>query len=153
LSGNVSDNVRHLFAQYGYITPELVVEAATPEDHPLHPHFEWDDGEAAHKFRLSQAGGLIRRVDRITVSSPDTEPAESTVREFIRFTAHVDESGETHANDAYLSVDQVGSNPVLKNAFLLQMRRDWMTLRRKYQNYQEFWDMIAGEDSGEAATG
>ena len=36
----------------GPLTPPRIVEAATPEDAPLHPPFEWDDGAAAGLYRL-----------------------------------------------------------------------------------------------------
>ncbi len=39
--------------------PEAVVEAARNEDSPLHNRFEWDDGEAAERYRLWQARLLI----------------------------------------------------------------------------------------------
>lgn len=46
----------------GRLTPEAVVEDAKDEKSPLHRHFEWDDSEAARKYRLGQARDLIRRV-------------------------------------------------------------------------------------------
>lgn len=47
-------------ANGGTITPEILVEAATDAENPLHQYFEWDDTRAAHKFRLMQARTLIR---------------------------------------------------------------------------------------------
>lgn len=44
----------------GLLHIERVVEAATDPASPLHNHFEWDDGEAAHRYRLGQARTLIR---------------------------------------------------------------------------------------------
>lgn len=46
----------------GRVTPEHVVEAASDVSHPLHDYFEWDDSEAARKFRIEQARHLIVRV-------------------------------------------------------------------------------------------
>lgn len=43
----------------GLIRARDVVEAARPEDSPLHNKFEWDDSEAADKFRLFQARYLL----------------------------------------------------------------------------------------------
>lgn len=50
----------------GLLRIEKVIEAATDADSPLHDHFEWNDGEAAHRFRLGQARVLIR-AQKITV--------------------------------------------------------------------------------------
>jgi hypothetical protein len=45
----------------GLLTAEAVVEAARNERSPLHGEFEWDDSAAAHRYRIEQARGLIRR--------------------------------------------------------------------------------------------
>ena len=44
----------------GPVTPEAVVNAARPEEAPLHPVFEWDDSVAAENYRKGQARTLIR---------------------------------------------------------------------------------------------
>ena len=45
----------------GFLRPAAVVEAARPENSPLHGAFCWDDTEAARLYRLDQAQRLIRR--------------------------------------------------------------------------------------------
>jgi len=42
------------------LRPEDVVEEARDPRSPLHDQFDWDDSEAAHKWRLHQARNLIR---------------------------------------------------------------------------------------------
>ena len=46
----------------GKLRPPDVIKAAEPEASPLHKHFTWDDGEAAHQYRLYEARHLIRTV-------------------------------------------------------------------------------------------
>lgn len=46
----------------GNLTPDAVLEDARSKKSPLHDQFEWNDGEAAHKYRLDQARTLIRSV-------------------------------------------------------------------------------------------
>jgi hypothetical protein len=46
----------------GYLNPASVVRAARDDASPLHQYFNWDDGDAADRYRLFQAGVLIRRV-------------------------------------------------------------------------------------------
>jgi hypothetical protein len=46
----------------GRVTPEMVVEAARDPSSPLHSAFTWDDAQAAHEHRLTQARVLLRRV-------------------------------------------------------------------------------------------
>src|SRR5262245_25054743 len=43
----------------GRLAPEQVVHAARARAHPLHPLFDWNDGEAARKWRLHQARVLV----------------------------------------------------------------------------------------------
>lgn len=44
----------------GYCTAEQVLEDSTPDEAPLHDHFEWVEGVAAHQWRLKQARSLLR---------------------------------------------------------------------------------------------
>jgi hypothetical protein len=56
----VAQELAKLEDRSGRITPEQVVEVARDPSSPLHPLFVWDDGEAAEKYRLDQARGVIR---------------------------------------------------------------------------------------------
>jgi hypothetical protein len=52
---------------------EQIVEEASSEDSPLHPCFEWDDSEAAQKYRIEQARYLIRSIEEVTISERGVE--------------------------------------------------------------------------------
>lgn len=58
----IVDRLRSLEHENGRLLPADVVEDARDPDSPLHSHFEWDDSEAATKYRLQQAGAIIRSV-------------------------------------------------------------------------------------------
>lgn len=60
-------------ANGGILQPAAIVEAATPEDSPLHSRFEWDDSKASHEYRLFQARQLIR-VSVHVISGVSSEP-------------------------------------------------------------------------------
>ena len=47
---------------HGRLTTDIVLEAATNADSPLHKVFEWDDSTAAHAHRVWQARKLIKSV-------------------------------------------------------------------------------------------
>ncbi len=55
----VAAELQKIAKRQGVLTAENVLSAATPEDHPLHGWFPWDDAEAAHKHRLNVARALI----------------------------------------------------------------------------------------------
>jgi hypothetical protein len=58
----VASVLDQLVSRDGRVTPESFLEAATPEDSPLHLMFEWDDGKAAREHRLHQARQIVRTV-------------------------------------------------------------------------------------------
>lgn len=58
----IAAELKELERDGGRLTPGDVVERARDPDNPLHEHFEWDDGKAAEKHRLSQARTLIKTV-------------------------------------------------------------------------------------------
>src|SRR5690606_25615999 len=72
----------------GKIRPVDVVEAAKDESSPLHDCFTWDDGEAAHQYRLIEARNLLR----VYVVRPDAEEGP-TVRAFVSLTTDCVEKG------------------------------------------------------------
>lgn len=72
----------------GKIETVAVVEAATPEDSPLHPAFEWRDDVAAHQYRLDQARGLVRAL----IVVPEGE-VEHAIPAYVHVKATTDEPG------------------------------------------------------------
>ena len=62
LTEEAIQEIKKLEDRRGRLTPEQVVEAARDESSPLHECFEWDDGKAAHKYRVEQARDLLKRV-------------------------------------------------------------------------------------------
>lgn len=46
----------------GVVTPQSLVEFARPESSPIHNSFDWDDENAAEKYRLMQARLIINNV-------------------------------------------------------------------------------------------
>lgn len=58
----VIERLRALESGNGVITPDAVVSDAANPESPLHKYFEWDDTEAARKYRIEQARTLIRSV-------------------------------------------------------------------------------------------
>lgn len=54
--------LQQLHETHGKLESETVVKAASDPSSPLHPAFTWDDVEAAHHWRVSEAQSLIRNV-------------------------------------------------------------------------------------------
>src|SRR5262252_7868920 len=60
----------------GEITAQRVVDAARPEDAPMHHEFEWNDAVAGEKYRLGQARQVIRSIVIVKEPESSTEPKE-----------------------------------------------------------------------------
>lgn len=67
-------------ARKGHVRPSDIVERARPRGSALHRLFEWDDTEAARKYRLSQARSVLSAV--VVISDDTSDPAHeySSVR-------------------------------------------------------------------------
>lgn len=125
-------HLQQIYEAHGKLTPNLVVEAARSPAHPLHSRFEWDDTAAAEKYRLDQARGLIRTV-RVRYINREGEP--HNIRSF--HSVRAPEGGYT-----YQPLEKVIESPVITKIILAEMRRDWETLKRRYERFEEFLTMI-----------
>jgi hypothetical protein len=129
--------------EYGALTPGNLVHAATPEEHPLHNRFEWDNERAGHQYRLAQAREIIRSV---RVVFPTGDPAERrSVRAF-----HSVASGEERVR-VYEDVDEILVDPIKRALLLRDMERDWRLLRDRWRSFTEFAEMVRRDIDDSAA--
>lgn len=138
---SLRDHLQSIYDQRGKLTPQLVVEVATDAEHPLHSRFEWDDTVAGAKYREVQASELIRSVKVVYREATETERARMT-RAWVATRA----PEEPHL---YEPVEKVAADPLLRAMTLRQMEREWQDLKRRYADFEEFWQLIRNE--GEAA--
>lgn len=55
----IEREIARIVREEGTCTPERLVQVAADPKNPVHPHFEWDDDVAAHRYRLTQAVDMI----------------------------------------------------------------------------------------------
>lgn len=111
----------------GAVTTDMVVAAAAPADSPLHPHFCWDDTEAAHRYRLVQAGELLRRYKIVREVEPDR---------FVRVRQFLNVPNDT--GRAWEPTEDVMADDEKRPLVLEQCLRDIDALRAKYANLLDF---------------
>ena len=75
---DITEELLKIHTKYGSLTPENVLKEAKKKRHPLHPHFDWDDTEAANRWRVHQSNMLISQA-RITI----TEHEEKKIHAFV----------------------------------------------------------------------
>lgn len=108
-------------AQADRLRPADVVAAATPPEHVLHRHFEWDDAVAGAAFRIEQARNLIQVVRALDSEASIPRIAWLSIGGF--------DSGEDRA---YVSREQVISSRRLQMRVLDQAIRDLQAWERRY---------------------
>lgn len=118
---------------YGEITKEIVLEESRSKEAPLHPIFEWDDTKAAEKYRLHQAGCIIRAV----VVRTEEEP-KKTVRAFV----NIGGNNEGRFIDVKTALAQDETrDTVLSRAFA-----ELEAFRKKYNNLSELSGVLSAID-------
>lgn len=112
-------------ANNGLLRPEDVVEFAKDPKTALHKRFEWDDGAAAHQWRLEQA----RNVIRVHVTVVGAEQREARM--------WVSLDTDRYTTSGYRSLEDVMTDEERRKMFLKQAQRDFQTFRAKYQTLKE----------------
>lgn len=130
---NLRDQLLAIREKHGRLDPHLVIEEARDEAHPLHSRFEWNDSVAGEAWRRSQAHDLIRSVRLVYREATEQEAARS-VRAF-----HAVRREDGHA---YEPAEEVIEDPFTRRLVLADMEREWKALRRRYDAFAEFADMV-----------
>lgn len=134
-----------LYDERGELTPELVLAEASDPEHELHERFVWDDTEAAHRYRLTQAGHLIRSVKVTVQKSPESQPIR--VRAFIA-DRELRDSPDDQPEDlmgAYHPVEQVIESDLMRTAWFRSLERDWKRLKARAGASREFAQMVLAD--------
>jgi hypothetical protein len=117
----------------GFITPEAVIERAKAGTSVIHGCFEWDDRTAAGRYRLHQAGELIRNI--VTVTVADSEDAETPVRAFVNI------KGESERG--YKPITAVVRSPSDYGYMLACAKGDLEAFSRKYAALKELGGVMS----------
>ena len=97
-----------------------VLEEATPPTSPLHPAFEWDNTKAAHQYRLSQAGDLVRCLVVVNEAHPEIPEARAYVSVRV-------EDGHRYVSSAFAFRNTDMRAQILQNAL-----NDIASFQRRY---------------------
>ena len=118
----------------GKLTPQMVVAKASDPLSPLHNQFEWNDTQAAIKYRDDQARRLIRNIMvRVTVDDESQD---------VRFFLNVSQGKErSYRNISYVSNDEDLHSQVVQQAHA-ELER-WRTKWGQYRQLKDFVDAIA----------
>lgn len=124
-------------AHDGQLHPEDVVEFAKDEQTQLHARFDWDDTEAAKKWRLDQAGRLIRAVYKAI---------ENELNGPVLIRAYVSLPSDRRDGSGYRTVEDVLTNEVRTAEALQDLLSELRALRRKYNIFRKLAGAIGTLD-------
>jgi len=110
----------------GLLRPEDIVEIASPEDHPLHNRFEWDDTIAGREYRLWQARELILSVKTI-MEGGSSEPMR----------VYVSLKEDRHTGEGYRHLDDVRHDKERYRTLLREAAGEMRRFQTRYQNLSE----------------
>jgi hypothetical protein len=137
---SLRDHLQSIYDQRGKLTPKLVVDEARDEEHPLHDRFEWDDAIGGEKWRLHQAHELITSV-RVVYKDAGGRPQEMRQYHAIR-----KETGYT-----YEPTEEVVQDEFTAQLLLADMEREWRALKKRFDQFKEFRQMILNDLGDKAA--
>ena len=129
--------LEELGKEEGGLTARTLLERSRPEEALLHECFEWDDTEAAERYRLGQARYFISNVVTVELKGKPVEPT----RAFVQVTQREhNEVGIFKPVHIALS-DSVSREIVLGNAM-----RDMQSFKDKYATLEELASVIEAMD-------
>lgn len=111
----------------GDITPGAVVDAARSNNSPLHGGFEWDDSEAAEKYRIEQAKYLLRMIV-VAVHKPD-ENKSTPMRAFVSITRD--------NKPSFVSLKAAMSDADLRAQIVARAKNELRQWADRYRQYEE----------------
>lgn len=125
--------------EHGTLTPRLLVDIARDPEHPLHHRFEWDDSKAAEKWRLEQAGQLLR----VTYAPLPGKPRDMRAFMAVR--------GDDSPTSEYVPTGEALADEFTRTLLLRQFDREWKAFKRRYSDLREFADLILSDLESEAS--
>jgi len=122
-------------------TPAQIVAKAKGRNSAMHDHFEWDDSQAAHEHRLSQARQLVQN---IVVRTVNEKTIGRPVREYISVKT-VDEKRE------YKQIGVVLDDDYMRHQALADAKDSLRRWRERYEDLHELAELFGAIDIALAA--
>lgn len=122
----------------GKVKPEDVVREARNRRSPLHNYFNWDNNDAAEKFRLWQARNLINHIT--VVVKYDHKEREQKAFFSVNETPYGDE--RNLKNRIYITIERVLSEPNLREQVINKALDEVEYWEDKYKEYKELGEIF-----------
>lgn len=117
----------------GLLRAEDVVAFAKDKTTALHSRFDWDNSEAAHKWRLEQARSFIR----ITITMLEVEGKNTSIKAFVSL-----KTDRYQGDGGYRFMVQILSNANMREQMLQDALDELKTFQAKYSLLKELTDVM-----------
>ena len=135
----------HLERREGEIKPKTVVDDARPQSALLHPAFEWNDTEAAERYREYQAKQVIRNI--VVVQERDDDDGPITTRAVVNVSSKTYHSPLGKQQTAkYVSIKRALSEPDMKQTLFENALAELKAFQAKYKGISQFAELFAEID-------
>lgn len=125
--------------EHGAVTDDNFLDYSRPEGSPTHKLFEWNDAEAAERYRLQQARSVINAV-RIEVVLPESQTP-------VKIAAVMNVSDTNRDGSArYINAEYALSNLRSRKAILKRAEAEMRTFRYKYSTLKELSKVMSAID-------
>lgn len=118
----------------GHLYPEAVVDFAKNPATELHKRFDWEDSEAARRWRLHQAGQIIRAAVTIIPSGNNN---------VVKIRAFVSLPSDRLNARGYRGVRDVLSDEIMFDEHLNRLLADVTALQAKYSVFEPLRPVVA----------
>lgn len=142
----VGTELEALYEDHGQLTPTLIVEDARNPERETHQLIEWDETEAASKYRIEQARYIMRNIIIVrTEQTVDSEPKIIKVRAF--------ENVDVEEGRYFMPMRIAIQREDTRNYMLQQALRALTSFRQKYGAIQELSAVVSAIDTVEREYG
>ena len=124
----VGETLEAIEQRDGEVTKESLLEESRPKDAPTHDLFEWNNKVAAEKYRLAQAGQVIRMIT-VKVETVNKEP------QMVR--AYVNTKPDRITEGRFVNIFSGMSNEETRKIILLNALSELKYFQKKYSSFVE----------------
>lgn len=130
--------IEKLADEKGRVTAEDVIAAAQPGT-ALHNFFEWDNENAADKYRLIQAGYLLRSIN-VVIETPD---GEQETRAWQVVTVKT----ESQPDRGYMAAVKVFSDADYSAEVVARALKELTAWKQRYRQYAQLSEIVKALDA------
>ena len=130
----VGEQLEKIELKYGEITKENFLNESRSKTSPTHALFEWNDSIAAEKYRLEQAGQVIRMIT-VSISAADNEEPK-TIRAF------VNSQPDNITKGRFINILSGMNNEETRRVIIANAMAELKQFEKKYALYTEFTEVI-----------